>query len=313
MTKQNSRLCIIFALATLLPGMIRCVAFAAQSSPPRVEVNTLTLGIVSEVYQREIEERFRDFVRYLAKKLSPGSDFEGKVMVAPTAFQIARLLEQKKVDFYMESPYATYLINDVHGAGKLLLRRWKSGMAEYQSLIFTKKNGGINRLEDLRGKLIAFEDPDSTSGHFLPKFFLLRQGFKLADKSRFDPHGAPTEIGYIFANTQEKLVELVSTKQVAAGAFSNDDLAALDEKKKSDFTVLAQTEKLPRHLLSVRKDLPAALASRLEKTLLAMNEDDEGRRILQKIDDTTKFDALPGGEAAMRRRLLESFYSPEKK
>jgi hypothetical protein len=34
---------------------------------------------------------------------------------------------------------------------------------------------------------------------------------------------------------------------------------------------------------------------------------------LQKADGTTKFDILPGGEAAMRRRLLESFYSPPAK
>jgi hypothetical protein len=42
-----------------------------------------------------------------------------------------------------------------------------------------------------------------------------------------------------------------------------------------------------------------------------MHEDAEGRKILQKADGTTKFDALPGGEATMRKRLLESFYSPD--
>jgi ABC-type phosphate/phosphonate transport system substrate-binding protein len=67
---------------------------------------------------------------------------------------------------------------------------------------------------------------------------------------------------------------------------------------------------LPRHLLSVRSDLAPGLVSRLEAILLAMHEDAEGRKILQKADGTTKFDLLPGGEAAMRRRLLESFYSP---
>jgi hypothetical protein len=44
-----------------------------------------------------------------------------------------------------------------------------------------------------------------------------------------------------------------------------------------------------------------------------MHEDDEGRRILQQADGTTKFDMLPGGEEGMRRRLLESFYTPERK
>jgi hypothetical protein len=40
-----------------------------------------------------------------------------------------------------------------------------------------------------------------------------------------------------------------------------------------------------------------------------MAEDEEGRKILQRTGDTTKFDPLPGGEEAMRRILLETFLS----
>jgi hypothetical protein len=44
-----------------------------------------------------------------------------------------------------------------------------------------------------------------------------------------------------------------------------------------------------------------------------MHEDAEGRKILQNADGTSKFDPLPGGEAVMRRRLLDSFFSPDKR
>ena len=100
---------------------------------------------------------------------------------------------------------------------------------------------------------------------------------------------------------------------MAAGAFSNDDYDTLDGSKKSDITILAETASLPRHLVSVRKDLPPTLAKELEQILLAMHEDPEGRSILQKTDRTTKFDALPGGELAINQRLLDAYYSPEKK
>src|SRR6185503_10062521 len=105
----------------------------------------------------------------------------GMIIVAPTAGQMIKLLEEKRVDLYMESPYPTYLINRL-GAAKLLLRRWKGGIAEYRSLIFTRKENGIARLEDLRGKIIAFEDPGSTSGYFLPKLLLLKKGFSVVGK-----------------------------------------------------------------------------------------------------------------------------------
>jgi phosphonate transport system substrate-binding protein len=212
----------------------------------------------------------------------------------------------------MESPYPTYLVNDVHGVARLLLRRWKGGMAEYKSLIFAKRNSEINRLEGLRGKVLAFETPESTSGHFLPRHFLTRKGFKFTDKSRFNPDALPTDIGYLFANSPEKVVDWVVTKKAAAGAFSDDDYARLDEKKRADITILAETERLPRHLLSVRKNFSPPLAGRLEQVLLSMHENEPGRKILKTTDDTTKFDLLPEREAGLRRRLAEIFQSPKK-
>ena len=304
------RLSVLPAIAALVCGFF--AANAAEQAPERVQPQTVSLGIVSEINQSLIADHFSDFVRYVGGKLSSASDIEGKVVIAPTPFQLARLIEQRKVDFYMESPYPTYLVNDVQGVARLMLRRWKGGMAEYRSLIFTKKNGEINRLEDLRGKVLVFESPESTSGHFLPRHFLTRKGFKFIDKSRFDPYASPTDIGYLFAGSQEKVVDWVLTKKAAAGAFSDDDYARLDEKKRSDIIILAETERLPRHLVSVRKDFSLALADRLAKILLSMHENDQGRKILKNTDDTTKFDLLPEGDAGLRRRLSEIFQSPKK-
>jgi phosphonate transport system substrate-binding protein len=310
--RQTCRLAFFYAIATLLFAIVPGSPAVGQT-PGRVETKTITLGIVAEKNQKEVEEHFRGFVRYVAKKLSSEPAIEGRIAMAPTQSRLAGLLTERKADFYMESPYPTYLINSVYGAGNLLLRRWKGGMPEYHALIFTRKGGETKRLEDLRGKIIAFEDPGSTSGHFLPKFFLSRKGFKLSEKTKIETSVPAGEVGYIFAYSRKKLVDLVLTKQVAAGAFSNDDYAILDERKKSDITILAETDGLPRHLVSVRKDLAPLLITRLEKILLSMDKDPEGRLILQRTDGTTKFDALPGGELAMRQRLLDTFYSPEKK
>ena len=307
--RRRSPFKFAFITLALLSGLNATADVAAQARET-AEAKTPTLGIVSETHRKEIEEHFRDFVRYVTRKLSSGRETEARVVTAATPVELAKLLEQRKVDFYMESAYPTYVINSVHGAGKLLLRRWKSGMAEYYSVIFTKRNSGIKRLEDLKGKMIVFEDPDSTSGYLMPKLFLQRQGLKLTEKVRSDPNSVTTEVGYVFARSQDRLIEAVLTGQSAAGASSNDDFIALDDKKKSEFALLAQTDRLPRHLVSVRSDLAPELVTSLESTLLSMHDDVEGREILQKLDGTTKFDNLPGGEAVMRRRLLESFYSP---
>jgi phosphonate transport system substrate-binding protein len=309
MRRQARQFSVLPTIAALVCGFFAANAAGAAET---LKTQSISLGIVSEINRAQIEDHFSDFVRYVAGKLTSASGIEGKVVIAPTPFGLARLIEQRQVDFYMESPYPTYLINDIHGVAKLLLRRWKGGMAEYRSLIFTKRNGEINRLEDLGGKVVAFEDPESTSGYFLPHSFLTRKGFKFTDKNRFDPYASPTDIGYLFAYSQEQLVDWVLTRKAAAGAFSDGDYARLEKKKRSDITILAQTERLPRHLLSVRKDFSPALADRLKQILLSMHENDQGRRILKKTDDTTKFDLLPEGDAGLRRRLAEIFDSRKK-
>ncbi len=307
MIRQALKFSIALAAAMFLLGDL-CSEVAGQTPL----VKTITLGLVSETNQQDIAEHFRDLVRYVARKLS-ATDAEGQVVIARSLSELAKLLDQNKVDFFMESPYPTYVVNQVHGAGKLLVRRWKGGKAEYRSLIATNKNGGTNRIQDLRGKIIAFEDAESTSGYFLPKLFLQRNGFKLLPVSALSATVPATEVGYVFAHTQDVLVEWVLSKQVAAGALSDDDYAALDDKRKVDLNILAQTELLPRHLVSVRKNLAPELIERLGRVLQSMHEDSEGQRILRSIDNTTKFDLLPGGEEAMRRRLLDTFHSPEKR
>ena len=310
MNRLTKKFSAFLAIAALLCRFT--AAHGAGQQPEGVNPQTVTLGIVSEINRAQIAKHFSDFVRYLASKLAPASDIEGKVVIASTPFQLAKLIEQKQVDFYMDSAYPTYLINDVQGVARLLLRRWKGGKAEYQSLIFTKRGSEINRLEDLRGKVFVFEDLDSTSGHFLPKYFLKQKGFKFTDKSRFDPYASPTDIGYRFAYSQEKVVDWVLSKRAAAGAFSDDDFARLEENKRADILILARTQPLPRHLISVRQDFAPKLTDRLEKILLSIHESDQGRKILKETDDTTKFDLLPEGEAGLRRRLAEIFRSAEK-
>lgn len=300
----------------VFPGLTIAVILFAVTAAGQVagtaKAKTISLGLVSIVFQNEIEEHFQDFVRYVARRLSPSPEVEGKVLVASTALQLVKLLDQKKVDFYMESPYPTYLVNK-QGAAVLILRRWKGGMAEYRSLIFAKKNSGTTRLEDLRGKMIAFEDAGSTSGYFLPKILLLKKGFKVTEKPVAAAKVAPREIGYMFAPSDRTIIDLVLANQVTAGAFSDDDYGALDEKTRAAITILAESETLPRHLVSTRKDLDPAVRKRLTEILLSMHQNPEGRKILRQTDNTTKFDRLPGGEELVRRRFIELFRPRGKK
>jgi len=288
----------------VVPALFATIECSAQTQTK--STNTLVLGVVFQGAAQPVEAHFRPLIEYVAHKFSSTTETKGMIIVAPTAGQMIKLLEEKRVDLYMESPYPTYLINRL-GAARLLLRAWKGGMAEYRSLIFTSKQSGVTDPKELRGKIIAFEDPGSTSGYFLPKLFLLKKGFSMSEQASPESKISAGEIGYIFANTSDEVVRLVLQKKVTAGAFSTDDYAALEDKNKPMISILAETESVPRHLVSVRKDLPETVIKRLKSVLLAMDQDKEGQQILKQTDNTTRFDSLPGGEEMVRRKLVELY------
>jgi phosphonate transport system substrate-binding protein len=307
MKESSRRVSIALFVASLLLTM---GPKAEAQTKPGTSTKTLTLGVVFQDARQPLEEHFRPLVNYAARKLTPTGETKGMVVVSPTPGQMIKLLDEKRVDFYMESPYPTYLINRLGGA-RLLLRRWKGGMAEYRSVIFTSKESRIARLEDLRGKIIAFEDAGSTSGYFLPKLLLLKKGFSVVEKASPAAKVSPAEIGYIFGDTDKNIVNLVMQEKVAAGALSNDDLASLDDKVKKLTLILGESESVPRHLVSVRKDLPEPIRLGLKEILLSMDRNEEGQAILRKTDNTTKFDPLPGGEETVKRKLVE-LYRPRR-
>jgi phosphonate transport system substrate-binding protein len=293
------------ALSFSFPSFLTEAAETATDEP-----RAIRLGLVSSKPRERIEE-YLDLTAYIGQKLAP--DLKGKVVVASDREQLAKLIQEKKVDFYMESAYPTFLINEQTGA-KMLLRRWKGGVAEYSTVLLTKNDGGVTRLKDLFGKIIAFEDPGSTSGYFLPKAFLTKRGFKLAEKSSFVDPVSSQEIGYIFSHGSEKnIINWVLLRKVSAGAFNSSDFDRLGEKRKNEFSILAETERLPRHLLSVRRDLDSALVQRLKEVLLTIHQDEVGQKALRKADKTTKFDLLPGGEQMAYQKIHELFRVLHKK
>lgn len=284
----------------------------SRAAAASVKTETLSLGIAAANVEKKSAEH-REFVDYLTRKLFARPELKGTVIVVPTALQLAQMLVETKVDFFMDSAYPTHIIGWRAGS-RPILRRWKHGVSEYRSVIFTRKDGGISQLNDLLGKVIVFEDPESTSGYFLPKSFLARRGFELRHKSSFSDYVSPKEIGYVFAGGSETNIrEWVLSRNAAAGALSDNDLGRIDSKKRAELLVLAETDSLPRHLVSVRKELPRNIENYLQDILLGMHQDPEGQRILKKTDNTTKFDLLTGSQTEMQVKLLDVFFSRSSK
>jgi phosphonate transport system substrate-binding protein len=237
-------------------------------------------------------KRFWPLARYLANQLQSAGIDHGRVVVAKSVFEMAAFLREGKVDLYIDSPFTSVAVSRLSGS-KFLLRRWKKGVGEYHTVIFARKDSGISRLEDLRGKKIAFEEPSSSSGYLLPKMILVEQGLKLVPKQAATDAVEPDEVGYVFSYDDESTMVWVLRRQVFAGATDNHHFLGQAKGNLENLTIISETFSMPRHVVSYRADLPYKLVERLKEILLQMDQQEEGKKVLQEFEKTTKFDEIP--------------------
>jgi len=247
--------------------------------------------------------KFWPIASYLARQLQSEGIDQGKVMVADSLSGMATFLQTRQVDIYIDSFFPSLAVNRLSGS-KLLLRRWKSRKGDYRSVIFTRKDSGIARLEDLKGKIIAFESPFSSSGYFSPKIALLDRGFRLILKRQETDPVKADEVGYVFTYTDSKTILQVLNRVVAAGA-TEDEKYFTSAKNLDSFKAIHETDPFPRHMVSHRADLPARMITRIKEILLKMHQTNEGNQVLQDFENTTRFDEIPARDIEVAASLMK--------
>ncbi len=251
----------------------------------------VTVGSVSLDPGRDYEV-YRPFAEYLASRLGDVGIGIGRVVVTDSLSRMVAALEKGSVDFYVDSPFPIAFVCE-RTAAQPILRRWKRSSEAYHSVVFVRGDSGIESLEDLPGHVIAFGEPFSTTGFFLPKATLASSGLKLVGYA--DPAAAvpSNQVGYVFSNDAENTMFWVLKKKVSAGAVNADYFAALAGSRAGELRVILRTEEVPRNVVCVRSGLDPEVVDRVEQVLLAMNGEEEGRRVLHAFEETTKFDRFP--------------------
>jgi phosphonate transport system substrate-binding protein len=278
-----------FALATLA----LTTGFDAQAAPAR---DTLVIGSVSRSIKEEIET-FRPLAEYLATRLGEAGIRHVKVAVVTNSREMSRRLASGQVDVYIDSPFIIAQMSREAGA-RPFLRRWKKGAAEYHTLFVARKDSGIRSFDDLLGKVIAFDDPQSSSGHLLPRAMLLERGYRLVEVT--DP-AAPVPadaIGYVFSMDDVNTMFWVDHGKVAAGVTSPEFLQLYEKKRKGTVVAFARSIDIPRQVVAHRAGLSPAVVAELERAMMAMETTKEGQRALKEFQKTTRFDRFPAGVEA---------------
>lgn len=260
-----------------------------EQRPPGI----LTIGSVSLNPTQEYDT-FRPLANYLAARLESVGIGHGRVEIVDSLSKMVDELNTGKVDIYIDSPFPVGFVYQ-RSEIKILLKRLKQGAEVYRSVLFVRADGGVESLNGLKGRMTAFGEPFSTTGYLLPKAALLSAGFKVVNFVDPGVSVPQDEIGYVFSNDAENTMVWVLKGKVTAGAVNEDYFEALAGNRIGELRILHRSDPVPRNIVCARSGLDVELVRAVVGVLLDMNEDAEGRVVLNAFEHTSRFEPFPEG------------------
>lgn len=245
---------------------------------------------------------------YVAAAMSEYGYTHGEVKVASSVDEMNAMLKSGEVTMAATTIYSA-MIMESQGSAKISNVRWKKGVDRYHSIFFSHKDSNILSLDDLKGKVIAFEKSDSTSAFYIPTIHLLNQGFELqkVGSPRVKPDS--NKIGYIFIDEQLNRSDEVNmsiwvyNKRVDASVFSNQDWEATDTtplKAKEKLNIIEETKSYPRGVMLISNTVSTKEMKAINLTLFDANQTDLGKDVLEQFQKTTQFTPIsPDVEATL--------------
>ncbi|MBK6715297.1 MAG: putative selenate ABC transporter substrate-binding protein [Burkholderiales bacterium] len=240
----------------------------------------------------ELARKAAPLVKYLEGKLAVKVEF---TPVTDYAASVEALVN-KKVDLAWFGGF-TFVQAHVRSGGKVIPLVQREEDEKFRS-VFITSDAAINGLADLKGKDVSFGSQSSTSGHLMPRSFLLQAGV--------DPDKAFRRVAY--SGAHDATIAAVAAGKVQAGALNISVWEKFVADKKVDTTKVRAIYTSPAYYdynWTVHADMPVALQTKLREAFLALNKSTpEGKEILELQRATrfvpTKADNYKGIEAAAR-------------
>ncbi len=260
-----------------------------------------SLGFAQQVFKitaipdespTELARKAAPLVKYLEGKLgmkvefTPVSDYAASV----------EALANKQVDMAWFGGF-TFVQANVRSGGKAVPLVQREEDEKFKS-VFITSDPAVKTLADLKGKTVSFGSQSSTSGHLMPRSFLL--------DAKIDPDTDFKRVAY--SGAHDATIAAVAAGKVDGGALNISvwEKFVADKKVDTDkVRVIYTTPSYFDYNWTVHADMPAALREKITKAFLDLNKNSaEGKEILDLQRATrfvpTKVDNYKGIEAAAR-------------
>ena len=143
----------------------------------------------------------------------------------------------------------------------------KKGSKTYKSVVIANTASGINTIEDIKGKTVAYGDPASTSSHLIPKSILAAHGLKV-------DHNDYKEV---FLGAHDAVAVNVQNGNAQAGGLSYPILQALIKKgtiKEDKVKILTLSDPFPQYPWTMQSNLDPKLKEQIRQAFYELNKND---------------------------------------
>jgi phosphonate transport system substrate-binding protein len=243
----------------------------------------------------------------LARKAAPLVKYLERILGRPVEFTpvtdyaaSVEALVNKQVDMAWYGGF-TFVQANVRSGGKVVPLVQREEDEQFRS-VFITSNPGIKSLADLKGKNVSFGSQSSTSGHLMPRSFLLQ--------AHIDPDKDFKRVAY--SGAHDATIAAVAAGKVDAGALNISVWEKFVKEGKVDSSKVKVFYTTPGYFdynWTVHADMPAALRDKLTQAFLSLDRNTaEGKEILELQRATrfiaTKADNYKGIEQAARNAGL---------
>jgi phosphonate transport system substrate-binding protein len=274
-----------------LKALMTCalLGFAAFTHAQQV----FRVTTIPEEAATEQVRKFTPIASYLERRLGMKVEFT-PVSDYPAAVEA---MVNKKVDLVWFGGF-TFVQASIRSGGKVIPIAQREEDTRFQSVFIAKTDSGIKSLADMKGKQVSFGSQSSTSGHLMPRSFLLQ--------ARLDPEKDFKRVAY--SGAHDATIASVVSGKVDAAALDITVWRKFVGENKVDtkaVDVFYTTPPYFNYNWAVHADMPADLRAKVQKALTDLDPaTPEGKEILQ-LNRATRYipttaDNYKGIEAAAR-------------
>jgi phosphonate transport system substrate-binding protein len=252
------------------------LALLLLAGPALADRPVLRVSAIPDEAPTELQRKFKPLGDYLEKQLGMEIRFVPVTDYPATVEGLA----SGQLDLVWYGGFTFVQARRRTGTAIPLVQREED--ARFHSRFITRAGSGIEKLADLKGKNVAFGSPSSTSGHLMPRWFLLQAGL--------DPDKDFAR--YAFSGAHDVTAKWVESGKVDAGALNESVWQKLVDEKKVDTSkvvVFYTTPDFFDYNWTVRGDLDPKVVEKLRAAFLALDASLPEQKVILDLQRTRKF------------------------